>query len=95
MIGSISPQNRRTAELRPDNVLRLAANQFEVQLETESVQRQVPQSAQLAHLIREGMQVSIPTHIQRVQSLQEANLGRDLRGDGASLSVLVLFILTK
>lgn len=82
------------AELGPDDVLRLAADQLEVQLEAESVQRQVPQPAQLAHLVREGVQLSVPTHIQRVQSLQQADLGGDLRGEGAS-SASVLVLITR
>lgn len=62
----------------PDNVFSLAANQFEVQLESKAVQRQVPQPAELPHLIREGPQARISTHIQGGEAFQQTDLRRDL-----------------
>ena len=92
-LSSHSRRRRGRAEARPDDVLGLVADQFEVQLETKSVQRQVPQTSQFAHLVREGVQVRVPAHVQGAQGLQQADLWRDLGGKGGggtSLSVLVL-----
>lgn len=64
--------------LWPNNVFSLAANQFEVQLESKAIQRQVPQPAQFPHLIREGAQARITTHIQGREAFQQTDLWRDL-----------------
>lgn len=65
-------------EVLPDNVFGFASDQFEVQLESQAVQRQVPKSAQLAHLIGKGAQSSVAAHIQRSETLQQTDLRWDL-----------------
>lgn len=75
-----------TRSLRPDDIFSLAADEFEVQLESKSVQRKVPQSAQFTHLVGEGAQVHVTTHIQRVQAFQQADLRWDLNRDDMTVS---------
>lgn len=62
----------------PDEVFGFAADVFEVQLQFQSVQGQVPQSDQFTHLVGERSESGVPAHVQRGQSLQQPDLRRDL-----------------
>ena len=48
----------------PDDVLGLVADVFEVQMEAQALQGEVPQTAQPAHLVREGAQAPVVAHVQ-------------------------------
>jgi len=71
---------------RPDDVFGLAADELEVQLESEAVQREVPKAAQPPHLVGEGPHVGVAAHVQRGESLQQADLSGDLTTGGGAVN---------
>lgn len=64
---------------QPDNVFGLVADVLQVHVESEPIQRQVPQPAEFAHFIRKRAQPLVPAHIQRCQVLQQAYLTWNLK----------------
>lgn len=63
---------------------------LEIQAEAQAIQWQVPQPAQLAHLVREGAQAAIAAQVERGQLLQQADLRRDLKQTGVKRSIILL-----